>query len=1175
MNSISRILFVFLMLLAAAPARAGLDSFALQFDGLGDVVSAVDYGDLRSGQLTVTAWVKTTMTNGLAGLIMKNSVDENDGWQVFLAQGVLRAWYYAANDRFVGGVDGLHGGRIADGAWHHIAFVVDERGGRLLVDGALRAAGSWTGAPGAVRNHGDLVLGIGVGVGLYRGAMDEVAVWDRAFTGTEIAAMRSMSLSGREPQLRYYYRFSEGQGSRADNSVAGKGSFQGQVIGSQTWVPGVLLGPAVATLPADAITSRSARLRGEVSCGGTNTTAWFEWGSTTNYGQATAIQPVGSRDRSVLIAVVLPGLTADVPVHYRLVASNIFGVAYGSNVTVVPPASNLTQERSDHTATLLPNGKVLVAGGRGAPFNQVGFPTNTAELFDPATGRWTPTGSMRNPHGLHSATLLLNGRVLVLDVFGAELYDPSTGTWSSTGQPRASHNVHTATLLPDGRVLVAGGLGNSPEIYNPVTGQWTLTGALNTPRSRHTATLLPNGKVLVAGGEGTDQNALASAELYDPSTGQWNFTGTMRNARRAHTATLQINGRVLAVGGMDGTSILRTAERYDFETGSWTLVTGLLTARRHYHTATLLPNGLVLVLGGDADASGTAEFIEPSGEVWQPAPSLATRRFSPTATLLMSGRILLCGGTDRDGVSLASQEIYIPQLPAWSVTTPMSADRNGHTATLLPNGRVLVAGYGPAELFHFEDNVWSNAPALNVARSAHTATLLAGGQVLVAGGYDGSFSVIGDAELYDHAANSWAKTGSLKANRYGHTATLLADGRVLVAGGVETLLGGALDSVELFRPATGSWSNAAPMLARRSGHTASLLPGGQVLVAGGGPDNFTVTASAEIFDPGTGLWTATGPMTTNRVGHRAVLLPNGTVLVAGGVTGAFLLGTETAETYDPATGDWTSTTPMTVGRANASATLLPDGQVLMAGGFGQGYLDSGEIYDPATRTWLFSITMDTATASHTATLLPDGKVLIAGGFNHGGATNRAELFHADHGALPAAQPEISQCSSALASGDRLQVSGVRLRGVSGASFGSQKESASDVPVVQLRALESGRTLSLLSTNWSTNAYTSLPLGDFPSGWAMVTVWVNGSPSAARLIEVLPLFRPTLTVQRVSATSTRIVWPSASAGFRLQENSDFNSSNWINASPTANDDGTNKSITVNPSAARRFYRLVKP
>src|SRR5207253_2139636 len=147
-----------------------------------------------------------------------------------------------------------------------------------------------------------------------------------------------------------------------------------------------------------------------------------------------------------------------------------------------------------------------------------------------ASFEFANTGSLILPRTNHTATLLPNNQVLVAGGFhnavngSAELYDPVTGAWTATGNLRTKRGRHTATLLPDGKVLVAGGSdGNGylsdAELYDPATGTWTPTGSLLTPRLGPTATLLQNGKVLVAGGAYTDY--LSTAELYDPATGVW------------------------------------------------------------------------------------------------------------------------------------------------------------------------------------------------------------------------------------------------------------------------------------------------------------------------------------------------------------------------------------------------------------------------------------------------------------------------------------------------------------------------------------------------------------------------------------------------------------------------------------------------------------------------------
>ena len=237
---------------------------------------------------------------------------------------------------------------------------------------------------------------------------------------------------------------------------------------------------------------------------------------------------------------------------------------------------SLSTPRESHTATLLPNGQVLVAGG----FNN-GSELASAELFNPATGSWTPTGKLNTPRDSHTATLLPNGQVLVAGGNGngsgsgsylasVELFNPATGSWTPTGNLNILRAYQTATLLPNGQVLVAGGDGNLgpggalriAELFNPAAGSWTPTGNLNTPRASHTATLLPNGQVLVAGGF-NNGSALASAELFNSATGSWTPTGNLNSRRDSHTATLLPNGQVLVAGGYGSGSALASAELYD------------------------------------------------------------------------------------------------------------------------------------------------------------------------------------------------------------------------------------------------------------------------------------------------------------------------------------------------------------------------------------------------------------------------------------------------------------------------------------------------------------------------------------------------------------------------------------------------------------------------------------
>ncbi|MEM5310813.1 kelch repeat-containing protein [Paraburkholderia sp. JHI869] len=363
--------------------------------------------------------------------------------------------------------------------------------------------------------------------------------------------------------------------------------------------------------------------------------------------------------------------TAQAQAIYTITGSNSAGSVSASIAIEVSnavtgewtPADSMNQARFGHTATLLPNGQVLVAGGAK---KQV---IASAELYDPVKDTWTSTGSLTQPRQSHTATLLPNGMVLVAGGFKAgagseqstaELYNPATGTWTATGSMTALRDSHTATLLANGMVLVAGGEGKagalaSAELYNPATGSWALTGTMSQARYFHTATLLPNGMVLVAGGT-SDKGALASAELYNPATGIWSPAGSMSQARMNFATASLLDGRVLVAGGSDGSNTLSSVELYDPALGMWS-TTGSLANARDFLTATTLPGGHVLAAGGLAHSVlSSAELYDPAAGGWSLAASLSQAREQHTATLLPDGRLLVEGGMA--GGSLASSELF-------------------------------------------------------------------------------------------------------------------------------------------------------------------------------------------------------------------------------------------------------------------------------------------------------------------------------------------------------------------------------------------------------------------------------------------------------------------------------------------------------------------------------------
>ena len=362
----------------------------------------------------------------------------------------------------------------------------------------------------------------------------------------------------------------------------------------------------------------------------------------------------------VVVTNPAPGGGASSPVNFVVTSSG----STGSTAT-----GNMTTTRSDHTATVLNNGKVLIAGG--TTVNGGSCTCSIAELYDPNTGVFTQTGSMTVSREEHTATLLNNGKVLLAGGTGlssAELYDPATGTFTATGSMTTARYQHIATLLTNGTVLITGGVSgatylSSAEIYNPVTGTFTATGSMTAARALFSATLLDNGKVLVAGGEINGTAFLSSAELYDPTSGQFTATGALGSGRFYHTATLLNSGKVLIAGGYN-VAYLSNSQLYDPTSGTFSN-TGSLNIGRSGHTAALLDNGQVLIAGGYSSSYGylgRPELYDPVSGSFSSAGSMTAARVYHTETLLTDGAVLITGGWGGSGTlsNLASAEIYEP-----------------------------------------------------------------------------------------------------------------------------------------------------------------------------------------------------------------------------------------------------------------------------------------------------------------------------------------------------------------------------------------------------------------------------------------------------------------------------------------------------------------------------------
>ena len=335
--------------------------------------------------------------------------------------------------------------------------------------------------------------------------------------------------------------------------------------------------------------------------------------------------------------------------------------------------------RQRHTATVLMDGTVLVTGG-SSPTGQIGWQKraqvyDSAEIYDPAAGAWSITGSMAQGRADHTATLLKDGRVLTVGMkgkkVGSEIFDPSTKSWSPAAEIGVARGEHTATFLQDGRVLVVGGRSatlqflTSAETYDPATDSWSPAEDMAYERAHHTATLLSDGTVLVVGSDVTIK-LVSSVEVFDPATGTWSPTGSLAEARAYHTATLLKDGRVLVVGSQVTTDKEKTsAEIYDPAAGTFSSA-GETAETRGEHVATLLKDGRVLVVGGGYDpfagqfkARTSAELYDPVAGAWSSAGNMSFGRYRLTASPLQDGRVLVTGGQQQEDV-FEEAEIFSP-----------------------------------------------------------------------------------------------------------------------------------------------------------------------------------------------------------------------------------------------------------------------------------------------------------------------------------------------------------------------------------------------------------------------------------------------------------------------------------------------------------------------------------
>jgi hypothetical protein len=357
-------------------------------------------------------------------------------------------------------------------------------------------------------------------------------------------------------------------------------------------------------------------------------------------------------------------------------------------------------------------GFVLLAGGQG----NGQFALASAELFDPSKNAFAAASSMKDAREDHTATVLPGGKIFVVGGEGAsgralssaELYDPMSGKFSAVASKMDTARAeHTATLISgcncpaDGKILIAGGrsatgsLGvtlRSAELYDPATGKFSATGAMKATRARHSATLIASGplagNVLIAGGTSDESGGdVATAELYDPATGQFGSTGRMSTPRENHSATWlspsvvsgPLAGNVLVAGGADASAPTDSAEVFNPQTAAFSPV-GAMTTVRTLQAAVLLANGKVLIAGGqssDTDFLQSAELFDPAHATFAATGAMQNLHAGATATVLENGDALIAGGRSNFA------DLYNPTAGTFSATGKMVTDVAESTSTLI------------------------------------------------------------------------------------------------------------------------------------------------------------------------------------------------------------------------------------------------------------------------------------------------------------------------------------------------------------------------------------------------------------------------------------------------------------------------------------------------------------
>lgn len=677
----------------------------------------------------------------------------------------------------------------------------------------------------------------------------------------------------------------------------------------------------------------------------------------------------------------------------RIAALSLLAAALLTGAAVPPlPAApgwstvqSLPDARSLGTGTLLPDGSVLVGGGRA--FSTV---FSSCYRFNPATGTWSTAAAMPGGRISHGAVLLPTGKVLIAGGFDhsnfrsdCHLYDPGSDSWSATGSLSVARHASAMFLLKNGKVLLTGGgnfSGNHAtcELYDPMTGAWTPTGSLLNSRESHRGGVLPDGRVFIGGGY-SGGAPTATCEIYDPASGSWSLAASLPFGGLVTSITPLSSGKVLAAGGETGGASLRDSAVYDPAIDSWTGA-GLMAEARGSHTATLLANGKVLVVGGGRSVPGgdttplaSCELFDETAGTWSSAGSLSTGgRWEHPAVPLANGKVLVVAGYTYGSYTSACEVFDAEMSPVrltWIEVAPAGSTigvgaTQAFTATgTYSDGSTAALAAGPG--------TWATKTSMPSPAYLMPCVDL-GGYIFMFAGFNTATN--NQFRAYHPATDAWIPKTSSIVSRGGSALAQVGGTIYLMAGNNG---GGGESTIESYDPSSDTWSIAPGLLPRPRWHPIAGAIGTKIYVAGGF-DGGTTHKSLDVYDTATNSWQMLSDMILARYAPGGAVV-NGKFYVIGGASANTGQAFADVEMYDPVANTWVQKAPLPAPRYGGITVVL-DGRIYFIGGNDATHTPSAiaAVYDVGTDTWTGLPSMPTARHGPGGGTF-GGKIYVAGG----------------------------------------------------------------------------------------------------------------------------------------------------------------------------------------------------